>query len=188
MATLVFHHLWEFKEKYEQPPSIILQPQVCRVCKSKLKINHPRQMSRRTSASDRQIVWITSMALFDSSKQFADSWWIESLIKKLTSHFRKNIVYQLSQDRHWYPQSESEDPSEAETEGKRKTGGTGPGSEKPKMRERGGLGPAGIMVMAVIITVLILMLLLCCDCRKPKLSRMIRKKRIWSQKTKTSAH
>ena len=108
--------------------------------------------------------------------------------KKLTSNFRKNIVYQLSQDRHWYPQSESEDPSEAETEGKRKTGGTGPGSEKPKMRERGGLGPAGIMVMAVIITVLILMLLLCCDCRKPKLSRMIRKKRIWLPKTKTSAH
>ena len=111
--------------------------------------------------------------------------------KKLTSHFWKNIVYQLSQDRHWYPQSESEDPSEAETEGKRKTGGTGgtgPGSEKPKIRERGGLGPAGIMVMAVIITVLILMLLLCCDCRKPKLSRMIRKKRIWSPKTKTSAH
>ena len=46
------------------------------------------------------------------------------------------------------------------------------------MKERGGLGPAGIMVMAVIITVLILMLLLCCDCRKPKLSRMLRKKRL----------
>ena len=70
------------------------------------------------------------------------------------------------------PQSESETSSEE----KRKTA-QGP-TEKPKMKERGGLGPAGIMVMAVIITVLILMLLLCCDCRKPKLSRMIRKKRL----------
>ena len=53
------------------------------------------------------------------------------------------------------------------------------GPHKPKAKEKAGaVGPMVIMVMAVIITVLLLMLVLCCDCRKPKLSRMIRKKRI----------
>jgi hypothetical protein len=50
--------------------------------------------------------------------------------------------------------------------------------ERPKARDKSALGPAGIMVMAVLLTVLLLMLMLCCDCRKPKLSRMLRKKRI----------
>ena len=54
-----------------------------------------------------------------------------------------------------------------------------PKEKSSKPRPKGGvLGPMGIMVMAVILTVLLLMLMLCCDCRKPKLSRMLRKKRI----------
>merc|ERR1712126_641572 len=51
-------------------------------------------------------------------------------------------------------------------------------SPTTSVKTRTGLGVVGVMVMAVILTVMLVMLAMCCDCRKPKLTRILRKHRL----------